>query len=72
MEQVLLSRGHIQQRYGISRSTVPRWVKAGRIPKPVNPSGKPKGQRRWVLSEVEESERRWMEARDDNGPDEHD
>ena len=59
MEQVALSNGHIQQRYGISRSTVLRWTAQGRIPKPVNPSGKPKGRRYWLKNEVEEFEQRW-------------
>jgi predicted DNA-binding transcriptional regulator AlpA len=64
MEQVLLCTGEMLKRHGISRSTLPRRVKQGRIPKPVNPSGKPKGRRYYVKSEVEEYERRWRDERD--------
>ena len=59
MDTVYLCRKQIQKRYGIARSTVPRWVAAGRLPEPVNPSGKPKGRRFWVRSEVEAYEQRW-------------
>ncbi len=61
MEQVIICKGNVQQRLGISRSTVGRWVEQGRLPQPVNPSGKPKGRRYWILSEIEEAERRWRE-----------
>jgi predicted DNA-binding transcriptional regulator AlpA len=70
MEQVFICKGNMQQRLGISRSTVGRWVESGQLPKPVNPSGKPKGRRYWLLSEVEEAERRWRKPETEN-PDEH-
>lgn len=63
MEQVIICTGAMLKRYGISRSTLPRWEEAGRIPRRINPSGKPKGRRYWVLSEVEEYDRRWREER---------
>lgn len=59
MEQVALANGEVQARYRISRSTVLRWTDAGRLPQPVNPSGKPKGRRYWIVIELEERERDW-------------
>ena len=52
MAEVLLCRKEVQRRLRMSRSTVQRRLDAGRIPKPVNPSGKPRGPRFWLKSEV--------------------
>ena len=71
MEQVIIGRGNVQQRFGgISRSTVGRWVEQGVLPEPVNPSGKPKGRRYWILTEIEEAHRRWRQPKPEN-TDEH-
>ena len=64
MEPVTLANGDVQRRYGISRSTVLRWTEAKRLPKPVNPSGKPKGRRYWLKEEIEDYERRWLARAD--------
>ena len=71
MAEVLLCRKEVQRRLRMSRSTVQRRLDAGRIPKPVNPSGKPRGPRFWLESEVEAHLRRLRDERDQN-PDEHD
>lgn len=68
MEQVALANGDIQRRYRISRSTVLRWTAAGILPKPVNPSGKTKGRRYWLLTEIEANERSWKSKSDGELP----
>jgi predicted site-specific integrase-resolvase len=50
--------GQMQQRYGVARETIRRWEKDGQLPRRLNPSGKPKGRRFWLKSEVEEFDRR--------------
>ena len=54
MEQVLLANGDVLKRLRISRSTLLRRVKANEMPKPVNPSGKPKGRRYWYKTEIDD------------------
>ena len=49
----------MQKRYGVARSTIDRWEKDGRIPQRRCPSGKPKGRKRWLLSEVEDYDARF-------------
>ena len=64
MERIVLANGDVQKRYGISRSTVLRKCTEGQFPRPVNPSGKPKGRRYWYLDELEAYDRRLREERD--------
>ncbi len=49
-----LNTKQMQQRYGVARETLRRWERNGRIPKRLNPSGKPKGRRFWRIAEVED------------------
>ena len=45
---------------GLHQSTIWRWVKSGRLPKPVKLSG---GTTRWLRAEVEAALQRMVEAR---------
>lgn len=47
-----LSDRDLSRKYGVSRSTIWRWVKEGRLPEPVKISP---GTTRWPLSAVEKS-----------------
>ncbi len=65
MAEVLLCRKKLERRLGKSRSTIRRYLQAGRLPRPVNPSGKPKGQRYWLESEIAAFEQQLRDERDD-------
>ena len=58
-----LCRKEVMRRLRRSRSSLRRDVQAGRIPAPVNPSGKPKGQRFWPESEIAAHEQRLRDER---------
>lgn len=55
----LVCRKWLERRYQKARSTIERWVRDGRLPEPVNPSGKERGQRLWRKSEIEAAEAAW-------------
>lgn len=46
-------RKDLERRYGVSRTTVWRWVAAGLLPKP---KIMPNGRQFWFLSDIEKSE----------------
>lgn len=46
---------HVAARYGVSRATAWRWVRAGALPAPIRLSG---GATRWRLSDLEAFEQR--------------
>lgn len=55
---LFLTRVEVQKRYSVTRSTLARWEAAGRIPARKNPSGRLKGRRFWLLSELDEFDAR--------------
>ena len=64
MEQEYWCRKKVERQLQKSRSTIRRYVAAGRLPRPVNPSGKPKGQRFWLASEIRQFEQQLREERE--------
>ena len=48
-----LCRKQVAAAIGRSKSTIRRYVEDKRLPAPVNPSGKPKGQKYWLKSEID-------------------
>jgi predicted DNA-binding transcriptional regulator AlpA len=67
MSEEYWCRKKVERRLQKSRSTIRRYVRDGRLPKPVNPSGRPKGQRFWLRSEIEMFEQRLRDERGEPG-----
>jgi predicted DNA-binding transcriptional regulator AlpA len=59
-------RKKVERQLQKSRSTIRRYVASGRLPRPVNPSGKPKGQRFWLALEIMAFEQQLRDERDAN------
>ena len=49
----------LERRYGKVRSTIIRWVKKGRLPRPHKPGGTPKSHCLWRESELLAAEAKW-------------
>jgi len=64
MTQVRLCRKEIARRIGRSLSLLKRDVKSGRLIAPVNPSGKPKGQKFWYEADIEAYQQRLYAERE--------
>lgn len=56
MQQTILRTPKVQERLGVTRTTLWRWVKAGRFPKPVQLGPQAVG---WLEHEIDA----WLEAR---------
>lgn len=59
--QVYVSDVQLAARYGVSRSTIWRWVASGRLPSPVALSP---GTTRWLVSEIEARDAEMLAARE--------
>ena len=51
-QQKYMKRSDVAKRYGVTRTTVYRWVKEGRIPEPVDIAGTPL----WKISDLDRFE----------------
>jgi len=55
-----VSDSNLAERYGVSRPTIWRWAKAGRLPAPVQLSP---GCTRWIADEISAKDDEWKAKR---------
>ncbi len=53
---VLLNAGQVGQRYGVGRSTVERWSRESRMPRPYKIGSGIRGTKRWKIDDLVEWE----------------
>jgi predicted DNA-binding transcriptional regulator AlpA len=56
---ILIDRRTIETLYGLSRETVNRLVKEGRLPQPIKSDGSRTRKRRWYRAEIEAAVAAW-------------